>query len=64
LGGTGIAMVFQEPMTALRPLKTVGDQISEMFRTHTDLGRREIEARLLRPPRCARHRAELAGNLF
>src|SRR5919112_4491015 len=45
--GTGIAMVFQEPMTALNPLKIVGDQIAEMFRTHTDLGRREIEARVL-----------------
>jgi peptide/nickel transport system ATP-binding protein len=45
--GTGIAMIFQEPMTALNPLKTVGDQIAEMFRTHTELGRAEIEGRVV-----------------
>ncbi|MFP5412018.1 MAG: ATP-binding cassette domain-containing protein, partial [Gammaproteobacteria bacterium] len=33
--GAQIAMVFQEPMTALNPLRTVGDQIGEMFRIHT-----------------------------
>ena len=35
--GARIAMVFQEPMTALNPLRTVGDQIGEMFRIHTKL---------------------------
>jgi peptide/nickel transport system ATP-binding protein len=45
--GTGIAMAFQEPMTALNPLRTIGDQIAEMFRTHTRLGRREIDTRVL-----------------
>lgn len=45
--GGRIAMVFQEPMTALNPLRTIGDQIGEMFRIHTRLGRREIEARVL-----------------
>jgi peptide/nickel transport system ATP-binding protein len=29
--GAGIAMIFQEPMTALNPLRTIGDQIGEMF---------------------------------
>jgi peptide/nickel transport system ATP-binding protein len=37
--GAGIAMIFQEPMTALNPLRTVGDQIGEMFRIHTDLSK-------------------------
>jgi peptide/nickel transport system ATP-binding protein len=45
--GAGIAMIFQEPMTALNPLRTVGDQIAEMFRVHTDLARSEIDARVL-----------------
>ncbi len=30
-------MIFQEPMTALNPLRTIGDQIGEMFQLHTDL---------------------------
>src|ERR1051325_10753010 len=34
--GDGIAMIFQEPMTALNPLRTIGDQIAEMFSIHTD----------------------------
>jgi peptide/nickel transport system ATP-binding protein len=47
LRGRRIAMVFQEPMTALNPLRPIGDQIGEMFRTHTGLGRAEIDARIL-----------------
>ena len=35
--GVRIGMIFQEPMTALNPLRTSGDQISEMFLHHTDL---------------------------
>ncbi len=44
--GAGIAMIFQEPMTALNPLRTIGDQIGEMFRIHTDLSKAEIAARV------------------
>jgi peptide/nickel transport system ATP-binding protein len=45
--GARIGMIFQEPMTALNPLRTIGDQIGEMFRTHTDLGNAAIRARVL-----------------
>ena len=45
--GAGIAMIFQEPMTALNPLRTIGDQIGEMFSIHTDLSAAAIRARVL-----------------
>ncbi len=45
--GARIGMIFQEPMTALNPLRTVGDQIAEMFRTHTDFGSAEIARRIV-----------------
>jgi peptide/nickel transport system ATP-binding protein len=45
--GAGIAMIFQEPMTALNPLRSIGDQIGEMFAIHTELSRAEIAARVL-----------------
>ena len=45
--GAGIAMIFQEPMTALNPLRTIGDQIAEMFSIHTELSKAEIGARVL-----------------
>jgi peptide/nickel transport system ATP-binding protein len=45
--GAGIAMIFQEPMTALNPLRTIGDQIGEMFSIHTDLSKTAIHARVL-----------------
>jgi peptide/nickel transport system ATP-binding protein len=49
LRGDRMAMVFQEPMTALNPLATVGRQIAEMFVIHRGLGwsearRKAIEA--------------------
>ncbi|WP_447577849.1 ABC transporter ATP-binding protein [Achromobacter kerstersii] len=47
LRGQGIGMIFQEPMTALNPLRTIGDQIAEVFRTHTRLGRADIRERTL-----------------
>ncbi|HTR88056.1 MAG TPA: ABC transporter ATP-binding protein [Reyranella sp.] len=36
-----IAIVFQEPMTSLNPVYTVGDQIAEVLRQHQNLSRKE-----------------------
>ncbi|ALA17658.1 MULTISPECIES: ABC transporter ATP-binding protein [unclassified Chelatococcus] len=43
--GKEIAMIFQEPMTSLNPLYTVGDQIMEMIRLHEPVSRHEARQR-------------------
>ncbi len=43
--GGDISMIFQDPMTSLNPLLTVGRQISEAVQTHLGLGRRESHNR-------------------
>ncbi|OZM77966.1 ABC transporter ATP-binding protein [Pseudonocardia sp. MH-G8] len=43
--GRDVALVFQEPMTALNPVFTIGRQITEMLRLHTDLSRSAVRAR-------------------
>ena len=47
LRGDRMAMIFQEPMTALNPVLTIGDQIEEVLRIHTDLGPAERRAQVL-----------------
>ncbi|SET40053.1 peptide/nickel transport system ATP-binding protein [Oceanobacillus limi] len=39
--GNDIAMIFQEPMTALNPVYTIGNQITEMLRKHKNLSKSE-----------------------
>ena len=43
--GAGISMIFQEPMTALNPVMTIGRQIGEVFELHTRLKAAERHAR-------------------
>ena len=45
--GTEMAMIFQEPMTALNPVTRVGEQISEMLEIHTDMSAAERRARAI-----------------
>ncbi len=45
--GNDIAMIFQEPMTALNPVYTVGNQIVEAVRLHQGLGREAARARAI-----------------
>ncbi|HYP00072.1 MAG TPA: ATP-binding cassette domain-containing protein, partial [Pyrinomonadaceae bacterium] len=42
--GDDIAMIFQDPMTSLNPVYTVGEQIAEALRLHRKLSRREARA--------------------
>jgi oligopeptide/dipeptide ABC transporter ATP-binding protein len=43
--GPGIAMVFQEPMTSLNPVFTIGEQVMETIRAHERLGKAALFAR-------------------
>ena len=47
LRATTMAMIFQEPMTALNPVVPVGRQIDEVLRVHTDLDARARRQRIL-----------------
>ncbi|PZU57181.1 MAG: microcin ABC transporter ATP-binding protein [Sphingobium sp.] len=70
-GGT-VGMIFQEPMTALNPMMTIGAQVAETIRLHRRLGRRaareetaRVLARVGLPPEVAppsRYPHELSGG--
>ena len=47
LRGKDVGMVFQDPMTSLNPLFTVGSQIDESLKKHTDLDKKEREKRII-----------------
>lgn len=47
LRGKEISMIFQEPMTALNPVLTVGEQVAEVFEVHTNLKKADIKERVL-----------------
>jgi len=52
--GKDLAMIFQDPMTSLNPVITVGEQIMEVIQLHEKSGRAEAEEK-------ARHMLELVG---
>lgn len=45
--GNGISMVFQEPMTSLNPVFTVGSQIMEVLHHHLDISKAEARQRAI-----------------
>lgn len=47
LRGQKIAMVFQEPMTALNPVYTCGDQVAEAIRRHLDLNETAVQQKVV-----------------
>ena len=55
LRGDRIGMVFQEPMTALNPLHTIGRQVAEPLRLHRGLDARAARAEALRLLERVRH---------
>jgi peptide/nickel transport system ATP-binding protein len=67
--GNEISMIFQEPMSSLNPMMTVGDQIAETLRIHQGLGRKAAFDRavemlvLVRMPDAARRAREYPHQL-
>lgn len=47
LRGSEIAMIFQDPLSSLNPVQTVGHQIDEMFRRHRGANRRQAREQTL-----------------
>ena len=45
--GRDISMIFQDPIIALNPLQTIGSQIVEMYKLHTDLSKEEAASKAI-----------------
>ena len=73
LRGTEISMIFQDPMTSLNPIMTIGGQIADMYRVHTGAGKaeawekaQELLAKVGIEPaskRCKQYPFELSGGM-
>lgn len=53
--GNAISMIFQEPMTSLNPLYTIGQQIGEAVRLHKGLSKKEARAHTIDMLKKGRH---------
>jgi len=60
LRGNEVGMVFQEPMTALNPIRTIGDQVAETILIHEDV----TKAEAMKRAREALNRVELPEDRF
>ena len=68
--GNEIAMIFQEPMTSLNPVLTIGYQIEESIMVHNDLSRNQLNIRInellnlvaINPDRANSYPDELSGG--
>ena len=43
--GNEVSIIFQDPMTSLNPVYTIGNQITEVITLHTDKNKQEAKAR-------------------
>ena len=53
--GQRVAMIFQDPLSALNPVHRIGDQIVEMIRSHQDMAKKDGVGALGRAARHRRH---------
>lgn len=73
LRGSAISMIFQDPMTSLNPLMTIGDQIADMYRYHAKVSKAEARDKAqemlskvgIEPAakRCRQYPFELSGGM-
>jgi peptide/nickel transport system ATP-binding protein len=63
LRGSAMGMIFQEPMTALNPVLTIGEQLIETVRRHTGIGRREARDRAIEALRASAFLPPNSGSM-